>query len=59
MLVYLFLREGRQPLLTTWKSLTSTLGRTVQITCGEENITGRAEGIDQDGMLLVRIPLVQ
>ncbi|MCC6345644.1 MAG: biotin--[acetyl-CoA-carboxylase] ligase [Nitrospirales bacterium] len=54
---YRILREkGKYPLLEEWLSLTTTIGRHVEVTTGEGKITGFAEGIDEEGMLLLRLP---
>jgi BirA family biotin operon repressor/biotin-[acetyl-CoA-carboxylase] ligase len=52
----MFLEKGKKPVLLRWKELTSTIGQTVQVRSGAETITGIAEGIDDDGMLLIRLP---
>ncbi|MBZ0155781.1 MAG: biotin--[acetyl-CoA-carboxylase] ligase [Alphaproteobacteria bacterium] len=48
--------KGRHPLLQEWLSLNSTIGRHVEVTAGEGKIAGFAEGIDDEGMLLLRLP---
>ncbi len=49
-------KMGRAPLLDEWRVLTSTLGREVRVTVGEEAFTGMAEAIDEEGMLILRLP---
>lgn len=49
-------RTGGKPLLSEWQQLTSTLGRDVRITVGKETFTGIAESIDDEGMLILRLP---
>ncbi|MFH0932816.1 MAG: biotin--[acetyl-CoA-carboxylase] ligase [Nitrospirota bacterium] len=54
---YSILKEKRRrELLTQWKQLTSTLGRKVKIILGKETLTGLAESIDDEGMLILRLP---
>jgi len=49
-------RSGRKPLLDEWRRLTSTLGRAVMVSTGEGAFRGVAEDIDDDGMLILRLP---
>jgi len=54
---YRILKEKRKmELLSQWKELTSTLGRKVKIILGKETLTGVAESIDGEGMLVVKLP---
>lgn len=54
---YKILKEKRRPeLLSQWEQLTSTLGREVKIILGKETLTGLAESIDNEGMLILRLP---
>jgi BirA family biotin operon repressor/biotin-[acetyl-CoA-carboxylase] ligase len=46
----------KEAILQAWKNLTSTLGRKVMIITPQETITGTAEAIDNEGMLIVRLP---
>jgi BirA family biotin operon repressor/biotin-[acetyl-CoA-carboxylase] ligase len=46
----------KEAILQAWKNLTSTLGRKVKIITPQETITGTAEAIDNEGMLIVRLP---
>lgn len=46
----------RKELLYEWQLLTSTLGRQVKITTGDELFTGLADSIDDEGMLILRLP---
>jgi BirA family biotin operon repressor/biotin-[acetyl-CoA-carboxylase] ligase len=46
----------RKMLLSQWQQLTSTLGREVNVTVGEETFSGLAEYIDDEGMLILRLP---
>jgi len=43
-------------LIFQWKDLTSTLGRTVEIILGKETLRGFAESVNDEGMLIVRLP---
>ncbi|MEW6213975.1 MAG: biotin--[acetyl-CoA-carboxylase] ligase [Nitrospirota bacterium] len=47
---------GRRILLSEWQKLTSTLGREVRVTVGKETFAGLAESIDDEGMLILRLP---
>jgi BirA family biotin operon repressor/biotin-[acetyl-CoA-carboxylase] ligase len=54
---YKVLQTGRsREIVDEWQRLTSTLGRRVLVTTGQETYTGLAEGIDDKGMLLIRLP---
>ncbi|MGD0883923.1 MAG: biotin--[acetyl-CoA-carboxylase] ligase [Thermodesulfovibrionales bacterium] len=48
--------RGRKPLLDEWRKLTSTLGRDVKVTVGKKTSAGVAEDIDDEGMLLLKLP---
>ncbi|KAF0144705.1 MAG: BirA family transcriptional regulator biotin operon repressor / biotin-acetyl-CoA-carboxylase ligase [Nitrospirae bacterium] len=50
------LTGGRKPLFDEWKRLSSTLGRKVRVTAGDNVFTGVAEDIDRGGMLILRLP---
>jgi BirA family biotin operon repressor/biotin-[acetyl-CoA-carboxylase] ligase len=50
-----FIKEGRLPVLEEWKRLSSTLGKKVRVVLGTETISGIAETIDAEGMLMVRL----
>lgn len=49
-------KEGRRPLLNKWRELSSTLGKRVRVTEGEETSTGTAMDIDDEGRLILRLP---
>lgn len=49
------MREGRQPALTEWIRLSSTVGMEVRVVIGEETISGFAETIDDEGRLILRL----
>lgn len=54
---YRILKEmGRKTILSEWQRLTSTLGREVKVTVGKETFSGFAESIDDEGMLILRLP---
>jgi BirA family transcriptional regulator, biotin operon repressor / biotin---[acetyl-CoA-carboxylase] ligase len=46
--------EGFEPVRAAWRELSGTLGREVRIRNGQEELTGRAEDIDEAGALLLR-----
>ncbi|MEJ2695540.1 MAG: biotin--[acetyl-CoA-carboxylase] ligase [Candidatus Sulfobium sp.] len=52
----ILLHEGRKPLIEQWRRLSCTLGRHVTVTARPRPISGFAENIDSEGMLLVRLP---
>lgn len=49
-------KKGREPLLREWRVLASTLGKSVIVKAEGEAFTGIAEDIDDEGMLLLRMP---
>jgi len=46
----------REVLLAEWQRLTSTLGKEVIVVIGQETYKGFAEAIDDEGMLILRLP---
>ncbi len=46
---------GREPLLEKWRQLSSTLGKEIEVTTSRETISGFAEDIDEEGMLIVKL----
>lgn len=50
----LYLAQGRGPVLTAWRRMSDTLGRTVRAVLNDEALTGVADDIDDEGMLLIR-----
>jgi BirA family biotin operon repressor/biotin-[acetyl-CoA-carboxylase] ligase len=52
----LLVRSGRGALLTEWRKLSSTLGRRVSAVTAQETLEGRAEDIDDEGMLILELP---
>jgi BirA family transcriptional regulator, biotin operon repressor / biotin---[acetyl-CoA-carboxylase] ligase len=51
-----FLKGGKEPLLSEWKRLSSTLGKIVCVETGKETLVGLAEDIDGNGRLLLKLP---
>ena len=51
--------KGKKPILAEWLKLSSTIGRTVQVTIqanqATSKIKGIAEGIDNEGMLILKL----
>ncbi|MGE5174470.1 MAG: biotin--[acetyl-CoA-carboxylase] ligase, partial [Betaproteobacteria bacterium] len=47
--------EGRRQLMEEWKSLSSTIGKEVRIVLGNEILSGVAETIDGNGMLILQL----
>ena len=43
-------------LINEWKKLSSTLGRKVKVVSGKDTFSGIAEDIDDEGMLILRLP---
>ncbi|MEK7735684.1 MAG: biotin--[acetyl-CoA-carboxylase] ligase, partial [Nitrospirota bacterium] len=50
------IKGGRIQLINEWKKLSSTLGRKVKVVSGKDAISGIAEDIDDEGMLILRLP---
>ncbi len=48
--------SGGEMLLPEWKRLSSTIGKYVKVTAGDETFSGFAESIDSEGRLLLRLP---
>ena len=51
-----FAQRGVNTLLNEWLRLTSMMGKPVQVTMGDEIINGHAYDIDDEGMLIVKLP---
>ncbi len=47
---------GKELILDEWRRLTTMLGRKVMAVLGDETLTGIAEDVDEQGMLLLRLP---
>lgn len=53
---YMVLKSlDRKALLGRWKELSSTLGKQVRVSTAHETLTGLAEEIDDEGMLILRL----
>ncbi|MCL4456400.1 MAG: biotin--[acetyl-CoA-carboxylase] ligase [Nitrospirae bacterium] len=52
----ILLNTGKKPITDAWMLLSSTIGRTVKVTVGNAVFTGIAEGIDDEGMLMLKLP---
>jgi BirA family biotin operon repressor/biotin-[acetyl-CoA-carboxylase] ligase len=50
-----FKKADRETILSTWRSLNSTLGRQVVVAAGQGTYEGLAESVDDEGMLLLRL----
>jgi BirA family biotin operon repressor/biotin-[acetyl-CoA-carboxylase] ligase len=50
------IKGGRIQLIKEWKKLSSTLGRKVKVISGKDAVSGIAEDIDDEGMLILRLP---
>ena len=53
---HVFVQKGKEKLLNEWRELTSMMGRPVQVTMGEEIVKGLALDVDDEGMLIVKLP---
>lgn len=51
----ILLTAGKAPVIHEWLKLSSTIGRTVKVTAGNNIFKGLAESIDDDGMLMLRM----
>ncbi len=51
----IFMKKGKRPVLEEWLRLTSTIGKTVNVTIGDTLLTGTAEKINDEGMLMLRL----
>ena len=49
------MNEGRFPLLEEWRKLSSTVGKRVRVTLCREVLSGFAEDIDKEGMLVLKL----
>lgn len=49
-------KDGKEHLLAEWRRLTLTLKKSVKTVVGKDTFTGIAEDIDDEGMLLLRLP---
>jgi BirA family transcriptional regulator, biotin operon repressor / biotin---[acetyl-CoA-carboxylase] ligase len=51
----LLLSKGKKAIIKKWSELCSTTGRRVNISVGDLIIGGTAEGVDDDGLLILRL----
>jgi BirA family biotin operon repressor/biotin-[acetyl-CoA-carboxylase] ligase len=51
----ILLESGKRRIIESWQRLSSTTGRSVTVTTGEVKLTGLAEGIDTEGLLILRL----
>ncbi len=51
----ILLAKGKEPLFSRWLIESSTIGRNVRVTVGRASFVGVAEGIDDTGMLMLRL----
>lgn len=49
------LRSGKDPVIESCRRLSCSIGRAVTVVSGEDKITGLAEGIDAEGLLVLRL----
>ncbi len=49
------INEGSLPILAEWRKLSSTIGKRVRVTLCSEVLSGLAEDIDKEGMLLLQL----
>ena len=52
----ILLNTGKKTIADEWMLLSSGIGRTVKVTVGDTVFTGVAESIDEEGMLMLRLP---
>jgi BirA family biotin operon repressor/biotin-[acetyl-CoA-carboxylase] ligase len=52
----ILLGSGKARILQEWSRLSSTPGKAVRVTAGGEVVQGVAEGIDNNGFLILRLP---
>jgi BirA family biotin operon repressor/biotin-[acetyl-CoA-carboxylase] ligase len=50
------LKTGPAPIIAAWIKLSSTIGMEVKVTMEDSEIRGTAEGIDDAGLLMLRLP---
>ena len=51
----ILLESGKGRIIESWQRLSSTTGRAVTVINGETKLTGIAEGIDSEGLLILRL----
>lgn len=47
--------EGKAPIITEWLKLSCTIGRSVSVSAGNTTVRGVAQGVDNEGFLVVRL----
>jgi BirA family transcriptional regulator, biotin operon repressor / biotin---[acetyl-CoA-carboxylase] ligase len=52
----LLLTKGKKVVMDRWSELCSTTGRQIRIAAGDLIFEGTAEGIDDNGLLIIRLP---
>jgi BirA family biotin operon repressor/biotin-[acetyl-CoA-carboxylase] ligase len=52
----MLLNSGKKPVIEEWLKLSSTIGRAVKVTVGNNVFTGIAGTIDEEGMLMLKLP---
>jgi BirA family biotin operon repressor/biotin-[acetyl-CoA-carboxylase] ligase len=52
----ILLNGGKKSVIEEWLKLSSTIGRAVKVTVGNNVFTGIAETIDEEGMLMLKLP---
>jgi BirA family biotin operon repressor/biotin-[acetyl-CoA-carboxylase] ligase len=52
----MLLNSGKKPIIDEWLKLSYTIGRAVKVTVGNSVFTGIAESIDDEGMLVLKLP---
>jgi BirA family biotin operon repressor/biotin-[acetyl-CoA-carboxylase] ligase len=52
----MLMNAGKKPIIEEWLKLSSTIGRAVKVTVGDNVFTGIAENIDEEGMLILKLP---
>lgn len=50
------LNSGKSPVIGEWLRLSSTIGRAVKVASGSNTFAGIAEGITDEGMLILKLP---
>ncbi len=52
----ILLNGGKKDIISEWRDCSSTIGRKVKATIGNQVFKGVAEAIDQEGLLILRLP---
>jgi BirA family biotin operon repressor/biotin-[acetyl-CoA-carboxylase] ligase len=50
----IFMKNGKKPIIAEWSRLSSSIGHPVRVTSGSAAYTGTAEGIDDEGLLILK-----